>query len=356
VTSEGLNTVRETPVPLPSQAPVPAGTPGNTLLEVRDLSVSFRLERSTVYAVQGLSLQVRAGERVGLVGESGSGKSVSALSVMRMVPSPGKITGGQVIFEGRDLLRLPQAAMRNLRGGKIGMIPQNPLSSLNPVITIESHFQEVLSLHLGLGKKQASERAVDVLRSVGIPDPATRIHEFPHRLSGGQRQRVMIALAMACQPRLLIADEPTTALDVTIQAQILELFDDLVERSNLGAILITHNLGIVAGHCDRVVVMYSGRVMETAPVFDLFARPSHPYTVGLLKCVPRLTARRSRVFESIPGLPPVVTQFRAGCPFAPRCERVTDRCRTETPPFREIAPAHSVACWDPVTSTSGMTT
>jgi len=325
-----------------------AAAPGANLLEVRDLSVSFRLERNTIYAVQGLSLQVRAGERVGVVGESGSGKSVSALAMMRMVPSPGKITGGEIVFEDRDILRLAPAAMRHVRGGQIGMIPQNPLSSLNPVITIESHFLEVLSLHLGLGKQQARERAVDLLRSVGIPDPAKRIHEYPHRLSGGQRQRVIIALAMACEPRLLIADEPTTALDVTIQAQILELFDSLVERSNLGAILITHNLGIVAGHCDRVVVMYAGRVMETATVFDLFDRPSHPYTVGLLRCVPRLTEKRSRVFEVIPGLPPQVTQISPGCPFAPRCQRATDRCRTETPPLSELAPAHSIACWNPV--------
>jgi oligopeptide/dipeptide ABC transporter ATP-binding protein len=320
------------------------------LLEVRDLQVSFQLERSTIYAVQGFSLQVRAGERVGVVGESGSGKSVSALSVMRMVPSPGRLTGGEIVFEGRDLLRLSPAAMRHVRGGQIGMIPQNPLTSLNPVITIESHFQEVLSLHLGLNKHQASERAVELLRSVGIPDPATRLHEYAHRLSGGQRQRVIIALAMACQPRLLIADEPTTALDVTIQAQILELIDDLVERSNLGAILITHNLGIVAGHCDRVVVMYAGRVMETATVFDLFDHPSHPYTVGLLRCVPRLAATRARVFAAIPGLPPQVTQLSEGCPFAPRCERATDRCRAETPPLEEIAPAHSIACWNPVES------
>jgi oligopeptide/dipeptide ABC transporter ATP-binding protein len=244
--------------------------------------------------------------------------------------------------------------MRDIRGGQIGMIPQNPLSSLNPVITIESHFREVLSLHLGLDKHQADERAVELLRSVGIPDPRTRVREYPHRLSGGQRQRVIIALAMACQPRLLIADEPTTALDVTIQAQILELFDDLVERSNLGAVLITHNLGIVAGHCDRVVVMYAGRVMETATVLDLFDRPSHPYTVGLLRCVPRLTATRSRVFETIPGLPPQVTQRSAGCPFAPRCQRASDRCRTETPPLEDLAPAHSVACWNPVASAAEM--
>jgi oligopeptide/dipeptide ABC transporter ATP-binding protein len=321
---------------------------GATLLEVRDLDVSFRLERSTVYAVQGFSLQVHAGERIGVVGESGSGKSVSTLSVMQMVPAPGTITGGQVVFEGQDLLQLSPSAMRAVRGGQIGMIPQNPLTSLNPVMTIESHFHEVLSLHLGMSKHEASERTVDLLRSVGIPDPATRSHEYPHRLSGGQRQRVIIALAMACQPRLLIADEPTTALDVTIQAQILELFDDLVRRSDLGAILITHNLGIVAGHCDRVVVMYAGRVMEAATVIDLFDHPSHPYTVGLLACVPRLTATRSRVFATIPGLPPQVTQLSEGCPFAPRCARVSDRCRTETPPLEQIAPAHWTACWNPV--------
>jgi oligopeptide/dipeptide ABC transporter ATP-binding protein len=320
------------------------------LLEVRDLQVSFRLERNTIYAVQGLSLQVRAGERVGVVGESGSGKSVSALAVMQMVPSPGQITGGEIVFEGRDLLHLSPSAMRHIRGGQVGMIPQNPLTSLNPVITIESHFQEVLSLHLGLNKQQARERAVELLGSVGIPHPATRLHEYPHRLSGGQRQRVIIALAMACQPRLLIADEPTTALDVTIQAQILELIDDLVESSNLGAILITHNLGIVAGHCDRVVVMYAGRVMETATVLDLFDHPSHPYTVGLLRCVPRLSATRSRAFAAIPGLPPQVTQLREGCPFAPRCERATDKCRVETPPLEENAPSHSIACWHPVDS------
>jgi oligopeptide/dipeptide ABC transporter ATP-binding protein len=324
--------------------------PGVPLLDVRDLQVSFRLERNTIYAVQGLSLQVRAGERVGVVGESGSGKSVSALAVMQMVPSPGRITGGEIVFEGRDLLHLSPSAMRHIRGGQVGMIPQNPLTSLNPVITIESHFQEVLSLHLGLNKQQARERAVELLGSVGIPHPATRLHEYPHRLSGGQRQRVIIALAMACQPRLLIADEPTTALDVTIQAQILELIDDLVESSSLGAILITHNLGIVAGHCDRVVVMYAGRVMETARVLDLFDHPSHPYTVGLLRCVPRLAATRSRAFAAIPGLPPQVTQLREGCPFAPRCERVTDKCRVETPPLEEIAPSHSIACWNPVDS------
>jgi oligopeptide/dipeptide ABC transporter ATP-binding protein len=318
------------------------------LLQVRDLEVSFKMEFNTIYAVQGLSLEVRAGERLGVVGESGSGKSITALSVMQMVPSPGRITGGEIIFGGQQLLDLSRKGIRKVRGGQIGMIPQNPLTSLNPVLTVEDHFQEVLSLHLGLNKQQSETRTVELLRSVGIPDPETRMQEYPHRLSGGQRQRVIIALAMACEPQILIADEPTTALDVTIQAQILELFDDLVVRSNLGAILITHNLGIVAGHCDRVVVMYAGRVMEAATVLDLFDHPAHPYTLGLLRCVPRIATTRSRTFHSIPGLPPKVTELTDGCPFAPRCERASDRCRTETPPIEEIAPGHAIACWHPV--------
>lgn len=339
----------------PATAGAPARGQGQTapLLDIRDLHVSFRLERRTIYAVQGFGMQVEAGQRVGVVGESGSGKSVSALSVMQMVPAPGRITGGQVLFEGRDLLKLDAGDMREVRGSQVGMVPQNPLTSLNPVITVAAHFHEVLSRHAGLNKSQSTERAVDLLRSVGIPDPAKRVHEYPHRLSGGQRQRVIIALAMAGQPRLLIADEPTTALDVTIQAQILELIDDLVVKSNLGAILITHNLGIVAGHCDDVVVMYAGRVMESATVAELFDHPSHPYTVGLLRCVPRLTAQRTRIFEAIPGQPPQVTQLSQGCPFAPRCERASDRCRAETPPYEEIAPGHSIACWNPVSTGAG---
>ncbi len=240
--------------------------------------------------------------------------------------------------------------MRGIRGEQIGMIPQNPMTSLNPVLTIEAHLQEVLSFHLGMTGPERRARTVELLRSVGIPDPETRMREFPHRLSGGQRQRALIALAMACEPRLLIADEPTTALDVTIQAQILDLFDDLVLHANLGAVLITHNLGIVAGHCDRVVVMYAGRVMESATVDDLFARPAHPYTLGLLQCVPRLTARRSREFHAIPGVPPRVTQLVDGCPFAPRCERATQECRTETPPMVDIGSGHAAACWHPVTT------
>ncbi|HLH99519.1 MAG TPA: ABC transporter ATP-binding protein [Acidimicrobiales bacterium] len=318
------------------------------LLDVRDLQVSFPLERSTVYAVQGLTLQVSAGEQLGIVGESGSGKSVSALSVLRMVPHPGRVTAGQILYEGKDLLGASANRMRQIRGGEIGLIPQNPLTSLNPVLTVQAHFAEVLGLHAGLRGRAADDRTVELLRSVGIPDPRSRMHEYPHRLSGGQRQRIMIALAIACQPRLLIADEPTTALDVTIQAQILRLIDDLVADRNLGAILITHNLGIVAGHCDRVVVMYAGRVVEAATVPELFARPSHPYTLGLLRCVPRLTATRNHSFHAIPGLPPRVTAQVAGCPFAPRCERATDQCRNETPPLVVGAVGHACACWHPV--------
>jgi oligopeptide/dipeptide ABC transporter ATP-binding protein len=318
------------------------------LLDVRDLQVSFKLERSTVYAVQGVNLHVKAGQRLGVVGESGSGKSITALSIMQMVPVPGEITAGEIMFDGQDLRRLSAGRMRRIRGGQISMIPQNPLTSLNPVLTVQAHFKEVLSLHLGLSGDAITDRSIELLRSVGIPDPASRMREYPHRLSGGQRQRVMIALGMACEPKLLIADEPTTALDVTIQAQILELFDGLVETSNLGAILITHNLGIVAGHCDRVVVMYAGRVMEAASVDDLFAHPSHPYTLGLLRCVPRLTVTRSRTFQAIPGQPPRVTRLADGCPFAPRCERATDQCRNETPPLAEVEPGHAIACWHPV--------
>ena len=328
----------------------PSGWTNDTsppLLEVRDLHVSFPMEFNTIYAVQGLSLDVRPGERLGVVGESGSGKSITALSIMQMVPSPGRITGGEIVFAGQQLVGLGRKGLRRVRGHQIGMIPQNPLTSLNPVLTVEDHFQEVLSTHLGLNKEQGRTRTLELLRSVGIADPETRVHEYPHRLSGGQRQRVIIALAMACEPQILIADEPTTALDVTIQAQILELFDELVVSSSLGAILITHNLGIVAGHCDRVVVMYAGRVMESATVLDLFDHPAHPYTLGLLRCVPRLSAIRTRTFHHIPGIPPRVTQLAEGCPFAPRCDRASDQCRTETPPIRQIGPGHSIACWHP---------
>ncbi len=315
---------------------------------MRGLQTRFRVRDTTVYAVEGAGFTLRAGETLGIVGESGSGKSVTALSIMGMIRRPGRVAGGEVLFHGDDLLKLPESRMRRLRGRTLAMVPQNPLASLNPVLTIGDHLREVLWVHLGMGRSAAERRSVELLRRVGLPDPQQRLGEFPHRMSGGQRQRVMIALAMACGPELLIADEPTTALDVTIQAQILELMDDLAQESRLATILITHNLGIVAGHCDRVMVMYAGRVVEAAPVDEIFAHPRHPYTVGLLRCVPRLTRKRERIFHTIPGSPPQVTEAPLGCPFAPRCANVTDYCREHLPQLDAVGPDHVAACWNPV--------
>ena len=318
------------------------------LLEVRDLRTRFHVRDATVYAVDGVSFTVAAGDRLGVVGESGSGKSVTALSIMGMIRPPGRVAGGAVLYHGGDLLRLPESRLRRLRGRRLAMVPQNPLTSLNPVLTVGAHLFEMLSLHMGMSRAAATERSLELLRRVGLPDPRQRLREYPHRLSGGQRQRVMIALAMACEPELLIADEPTSALDVTIQAQILDLMDSLVRESSLASILITHNLGIVAGHCDRVVVMYAGHIVEAAPVEEIFAHPRHPYTVGLLRCVPRLTAHRQRTFVTIPGLPPRVTEPAHGCPFAPRCNRATDLCRERNPSLETMAHGHVAACWHPV--------
>lgn len=322
--------------------------PRSPLLEVRGLQTQFRVRDTTVYAVDGASFTLHAGEKLGVVGESGSGKSVTALSVMGMIRWPGRIVGGEIRFHGENLVGKPEGALRKLRGRQLAMIPQNPLTSLNPVLTIGDHLREVLWVHLGMPAPEADERSAQLLDRVGLPDPRQRLREYPHRLSGGQRQRVMIALAIACSPEILIADEPTTALDVTIQAQILELIDELALADNLATILITHNLGIVAGHCDRVIVMYAGRVMESAPVRELFERPRHPYTVGLLRCVPRLTAKRERVFHTIPGSPAVVTESTIGCPFADRCTNVTDLCRERAPSLIEMGADHIAACWNPV--------
>jgi oligopeptide/dipeptide ABC transporter ATP-binding protein len=306
-----------------------------------------------VRAVDGISYSVEAGETVAIVGESGSGKSVSAMSILRLIPDPpGRITAGEVMFDGRDLLKLPEEAMRRVRGGDIGMVFQEPMTSLNPVLTIGRQLTEVLEQHRRASPAAARARSEELLGLVGIADPRRRLKQYPHQLSGGMRQRIMIAMALACEPKLVIADEPTTALDVTIQAQILELFDDLVVRNNIGAVLITHNLGIVAGHCDRVVVMYAGRIMESAAVDELFEQPAHPYTLGLLRCVPRLHATRTRKFHAIPGLPPRVTQLTAGCPFAPRCDRVTEQCHNETPPLVDVGGGHTAACWHPITPTA----
>ncbi len=321
---------------------------GSPLLEVQSLQTRFQVRRTTVYAVEGASFTVNPGETLGIVGESGSGKSVTALSIMGMIRHPGRIHGGAIRFHGEDLTKKSEAELRKLRGRTLAMVPQNPLTSLNPVLTIGDHLRETQKVHLGLGAGEADRRSIDLLTRVGLPDPAQRLREYPHRLSGGQRQRVMIAMAMACGPELLIADEPTTALDVTIQAQILDLIDELSRESNLATILITHNLGIVALHCTRVVVMYAGRVVESAPVDEIFAHPRHPYTVGLLKCVPRLTPHRQAVFQTIPGSPPVVTELTAGCPFAPRCPNVTATCWDNPPPTTTMGPDHLAACWNPV--------
>ena len=318
------------------------------LLEVRDLQTRFRVRDTTVYAVEGVSFTLSPGASVGIVGESGSGKSVTAMSVMGMIRRPGKVTGGQVLFHGKDLLKLPESELRKLRGRSIAMVPQNPLTSLNPVLTVGDHLTELLWVHFHMPASEAKLRSVELLHRVGLPDPEKRLAEYPHRMSGGQRQRVMIALAMACGPEILIADEPTTALDVTIQAQILELIDELARTSQLATMLITHNLGIVAGHCKRLVVMYAGRVVEAGSVDEIFAQPHHPYTLGLLRCVPRLTLHRERVFQTIPGSPPTVTQVATGCPFAPRCANATEFCQNNVPVLTQMGSDHVVACWNPV--------
>jgi oligopeptide/dipeptide ABC transporter ATP-binding protein len=323
---------------------------GLPLLEVSGLQTRFRVRNTTVYAVEGASFSLNTGQTLGIVGESGSGKSVTALSIMGMIRWPGRIVGGTVLFHGDDLTKRTESELRRLRGRTIAMVPQNPLTSLNPVLTIGDHLREIQWVHLRLGPAEADRRAIDLLSRVGLPDPFQRLREYPHRLSGGQRQRVMIAMAMSCGPELLIADEPTTALDVTIQAQILDLIDEVSRESSLATILITHNLGIVALHCDRVVVMYAGRVVESAGVEELFAHPRHPYTVGLLKCVPRLTRHREREFQTIPGSPPVVTEPFAGCPFAARCPNVTAYCWDNPPPLTTMGPDHVAACWNPVTA------
>jgi oligopeptide/dipeptide ABC transporter ATP-binding protein len=317
------------------------------VLRVRGLSTHFATRRGIVRAVDGVSFELTPGETLGIVGESGSGKSATALSVLRSVPEPGRTVAGEVLFEGQDLLRLSPAAMRAVRGRRIAMVPQDPLTALNPVMSIGDHVTEVLGLHLGLTGRRATERAVELLSLVGIPGAATRLGSYPHQMSGGMRQRVMIAIAIACDPAVLIADEPTTALDATIQAQILELIDDLKRRLGMAVILITHNLGIVAGHCNRALVMYAGRVVETAAVRPLFTRPQHPYTLGLLACVPRLDRVAKTTFPSIPGAPPDLIALPPGCPFHPRCPRATERCVEERPPLEEVLPSQAAACWHP---------
>jgi peptide/nickel transport system ATP-binding protein len=320
--------------------------PDVAALRVDDLRTHFLTGGGIARAVDGVSYHVNRGETLGVVGESGCGKSVTALSVMRLVPDPpGRIVGGRVLLDGEDLLRLDEAAMRRVRGNRIGMIFQEPMTSLNPVLTIGRQIEEVLSLHQGLSRRQAAERTVEMLRLVHIPEPRRRAREYPHQLSGGMRQRVMIAIALACDPAVLIADEPTTALDVTIQAQVLDLMREVQARTGTAIVLITHDLGVIAETADRVAVMYAGRKVEEAPVEALFDAPLHPYTRGLMASVVALDTPSGRgVLPEIPGMVPRLTELPDGCRFAPRCSLAVPRCAQE-PPLTEYASGHTAACW-----------
>jgi len=314
------------------------------LLEVKDLRTYFETEDGVVKAVDGVSFEVRQGETLGIVGESGSGKSVANLSLMRLIAEPpGKIVSGSIAFRGRDILKLSPREVRAIRGKQIAMIFQDPMTSLNPFMRISRQLMEVTRLHLGHSKRQAREHAIRMLEVVGIPDAEARIESYPHEFSGGMRQRVMIAMALSCQPELLIADEPTTALDVTIQAQILELIKRLKSKTGASVILVTHDLGVVAGMTDHIIVMYAGKVFEQAPTSELFERPGNPYTRGLLRSVPDPAAEQGKLYQ-IPGQPPDLARLPSGCPFAPRCERAQDICRREYPPFVQLTREHYSLC------------
>ncbi len=318
------------------------------LLDVRNLETRFHTGSGVVKAVDGVSFDVEPGETLALVGESGCGKSVTALSIMRLIPDPpGRITGGQVVFDGRDLLGLSDKEMRHVRGKDIGMIFQEPMTSLNPVLTIGLQVTETMEHHLGLPPAKAKARAVELLSLVGIPEPERRLAQYPHQFSGGMRQRVMIAIALSCRPRLVLADEPTTALDVTIQAQILELLKKLSREFGVAMVIITHNLGVVARYADRVNVMYAGRVVERGIAGRIYERPRHPYTLGLLRSVPRLDRPRRERLDPIPGQPPDLSRLPAGCSFQPRCRFAVPRCEAETPPLMESGEraGHLAACW-----------
>jgi oligopeptide/dipeptide ABC transporter ATP-binding protein len=317
------------------------------LLKVENLQTHFRTRSGLVRAVDGVSFHIDRGELLSLVGESGCGKSITALSIMRLVTPPGRIVGGSIKFEGEDLLSAPESRMREIRGDDIAMIFQDPMTSLNPVYTVGEQIAEALRLHRGMSRKEAKAAAIEAMREVSIPDPARRADDYPHQLSGGMRQRVMIAMALACDPKLLIADEPTTALDVTIQAQILELLNQLRTTRDLGVLLITHDLGVVAEVADRVAVMYTGRIVEESPVGELFARPKHPYTEGLLRSVPKLTmadTQKKERLETIEGTVPSPTSLPPGCHFAPRCSHRMPRCSEGDIPLYELEHSVTVRC------------
>ena len=337
----------------------PAAQVPETLLDVQDLLVRFRTQDGTIHAVNGISFELGRGERLGLVGESGCGKSVTNLAIIRLLPKPaGRIEGGKVLFDGEDLVTLDESEVREIRGRDIAMIFQDPMTSLNPVLTVEEQMVETIQAHKKVSKADARARAVELLGMVGIPQPEKRLKSFPHQFSGGMRQRVMIAMALALEPKLMIADEPTTALDVTIQAQVLELISRLTTESGTSLILITHDLGVVAGMTDRINVMYAGFIVETAPTGDLFDRPTHPYTVGLLHSMPRVDATEGEPLIPIEGRPPDMRRAPRGCPFAPRCAWRLERCWTENPTLESVVPGtplvttghgatHRIACHNP---------
>ncbi len=331
---------------IPTAGPFETIMNNNLLLDVDNLSTRFHIAEGTVYAVNGVSFTLNECESLAVVGESGCGKSVTMLSLMGLIPiPPGEIASGQAHYRGRDLLKLSENELEHLRGKEIAMIFQDPMTALNPVLSIERQLREPLRVHLGMDENASRNRAIELLELVGIPDAPSRIKAYPHQFSGGMRQRAMIAMALSCTPTLLIADEPTTALDVTIQAQITELVKRLRDELGMAIIWITHDLGVVAGLAERVLVMYSGFIVEEAPVENIYEDPRHPYTQALLAALPRIDRRRHDRLKSIPGAPPNLLIEPKGCPFAARCELVIERCRHENPKLELVAPRHSIACW-----------
>ncbi|CAA9557087.1 MAG: Oligopeptide transport ATP-binding protein OppD [uncultured Thermomicrobiales bacterium] len=324
----------------------PAVADGRPLLEVKNLKTQFFTQDGVVKAVDDVSFYVMPGETLGIVGESGSGKSMTGLSIMRLIPNPpGKIVNGEVNFNGRDIIKMSEEQVRAIRGNDIAMIFQDPMTSLNPVLTINRQISEALQLHMGMNKDQAKARSIELLEMVGIPNAEQRVDQYPHQFSGGMRQRVMIAMALSCNPKLLIADEPTTALDVTIQAQILDLMRTLQSETGAGVLMITHSMGVVAGMADRVQVMYAGHIVETATTEEIFANPRHPYTVGLMKSIPRLDAARKSKLQPIRGLPPDMIDLPDMCPFVPRCNYAREKCEQKNPPLIQVSTGHYSACW-----------
>jgi len=331
------------------------------LLQINNLKTHFFSDGTVTKAVDGVSYDVEAGETVALVGESGCGKSVSSLSVMQLIPQPpGKIVDGEILFDGQNLLSLNREEMRRMRGREIAMIFQEPMTSLNPVISIETQLTEAMTLQLGITSNQARKKGIDLLERVGIPEPEVRVRQYPHEFSGGMRQRVMVAMALSCEPKLIIADEPTTALDVTIQAQILDLLKDLAAERELALLIITHNLGVVARYADRINIMYAGRFIESGTCKDIFADPRHPYTLGLLESIPRLDQPKGSKLIPIPGQPPDLAGLPPGCNFQPRCRFAQERCAVEYPDVTDIGNGHWSACWEAntfkITAESGSTT